>query len=158
MFPPGYFSPLHFPSPSIIIHSCKDEVSHVSLCGCVWVAQSCPTLWTPQTVAHQVSLSTEFSRQEYWSGLQFPSPEELPNPGIELWFPAWQADSLPFELQGSLSVDSVSLWEFSSQSCRFTVAFFLKGVPKGHEVDNVAILELLNSRNNTSNKLSKIVF
>ena len=92
--------------------------------------------------------------------MQFPSPEELPNPGIELWFPAWQADSLPFELQGSLSVDSVSLWEFSSQSCRFTVAFFLKGVPKGHEVDNVAILELLNSetRNNTSNKLSKIVF
>ena len=57
---------------------------------------------TPWTVAHQASLSMEFSRQEYWSGLPFPSPEELPNPGIEPWSPAWQADSLPFELQGSL--------------------------------------------------------
>ena len=50
----------------------------------------------------QASLTMEFSRQEYWSGLPFPSPEELPNTGIEPWFPAWQADSLPFELQGSL--------------------------------------------------------
>ena len=43
----------------------------------------------------------EFSRQDYWSGLPFPSPEDLPNPGIELWSPALQADSLPIELQGS---------------------------------------------------------
>ena len=41
----------------------------------------------------------EFSRQEYWSGLPFPFSEELPNPGIEPWSPALQADSLPFELQ-----------------------------------------------------------
>ena len=41
----------------------------------------------------------EFSRQEYWSGLPFPSPEVLLNPGIEPWSPASQADSLPFELQ-----------------------------------------------------------
>ena len=53
-------------------------------------------------VAHQASPSMEFSRQEYWSGLPFPSPEELPNPGIEPWSPASQANSLPFELQGSL--------------------------------------------------------
>ena len=39
-----------------------------------------------------------FSRQEYWSGLPFPSPEDLPDPGIEPWFPALQADSLLFEL------------------------------------------------------------
>jgi len=39
-------------------------------------------------------LSVEFSRQEYWSGLPFPSPEDLPDPGIELWSPALQADSL----------------------------------------------------------------
>ena len=45
----------------------------------------------------------EFSRQDYWRGLPFPSPEELPNPGIEPWPSAWQADSLPFELQGSLT-------------------------------------------------------
>ena len=69
----------------------------------VLVAQSCPTLCNPTTVAHQASLSMEFSRKEYWSGLPFPSPEELPNPGIETWSPAWQADSLPFELQGSLN-------------------------------------------------------
>ena len=42
-----------------------------------------------------------FSRQEYWSGLPFPSPEELPDPGITPRSPALQADSLQFELQGS---------------------------------------------------------
>ena len=57
---------------------------------------------TPQTIDHQASLSMEFSRQEYWSGLLFPSPEELPNPGIEPWSPAWQADSLLSELQGTI--------------------------------------------------------
>ena len=52
------------------------------------------------TVACQAPLSMGFSRQEYWSGLPFPSPEDLPDPGIEPWFPALQADSLPSELQG----------------------------------------------------------
>ena len=42
----------------------------------------------------------EFSRQEYWSGLLFPSPGDLPDPGIEPTFPALQADSLPSELPG----------------------------------------------------------
>ena len=37
----------------------------------------------PWTVAHQTPLSIEFSRQEYWSGLPFPSPENLPDPGIK---------------------------------------------------------------------------
>ena len=37
---------------------------------------------TPWTVAHQAPLSVEFSRQEYWSGLQFPFPGDLPDPGI----------------------------------------------------------------------------
>jgi len=41
-----------------------------------------------------------FSRQEYWSGLPFPSPGDLPNAGIESWSPELQADSLPTELQG----------------------------------------------------------
>ena len=50
---------------------------------------------TPWTAAHQAPLSIGLSRQEYWSGLPFPSPGELPDPGIELGFPAWQADSLP---------------------------------------------------------------
>ena len=53
---------------------------------------------TPWTVAHQAPLSVKFSRQEYWSGLPFPSPGDPPNPGIES--PALQADSLPTELPG----------------------------------------------------------
>ena len=48
---------------------------------------------TPWTVAHQVPLSMEFSRQEYWSGLPFPSPGDLPDPGIEPGSPTLQADS-----------------------------------------------------------------
>ena len=52
---------------------------------------------TPWTVALQAPLFTEFSRQEYWSGLLFPSPEDLPDPGIEPGSPALQADSLPSE-------------------------------------------------------------
>ena len=49
---------------------------------------------TPWTVAHQAPLSMGFSRQEYWSGLLFPSPGNLPDPGIEPGSPALQADSL----------------------------------------------------------------
>ena len=56
---------------------------------------------TPQTVAHQGPLSMGFSSQEYWNGLPFPSPGDLPNPGIESKSPALQADSLPSELQES---------------------------------------------------------
>ena len=52
---------------------------------------------TPWTVAHQALLSMEFSRQKYWSGLPFPSPGDLPNPGMEPGSPALQADSLPSE-------------------------------------------------------------
>ena len=48
----------------------------------------------------QVPLSVEFFRQEYWSGLTFPSPGDLPDPGIEPRSPALQADSLPSELSG----------------------------------------------------------
>ena len=55
---------------------------------------------TPWTIALQALLSMGFSRQEYWSGLPFPSPEDLPDPGIEPRSPVLQADSLPSELQG----------------------------------------------------------
>ena len=58
------------------------------------VARSCLTLATPGTVAHQAPLSMGFSRQGYWSGLPFPSPGDLPNPGIKPRSPALQADSL----------------------------------------------------------------
>ena len=62
------------------------------------VTKSCPTLVIPWTVACQAPLSMGFSRQEYWSGLPFPSPADLPNPGIEPRSPVLQADSLPTEL------------------------------------------------------------
>ena len=55
---------------------------------------------TPWTVAYQAALSMGFSRQEYWSGLAFPSPGELPNPGIEPGSPTLQADALPSEPPG----------------------------------------------------------
>ena len=56
---------------------------------------SCVQLFaTPWTVAHQAPPSMEFSRQEHWSGLPFPSPGDLPNPGIEPGSPALQADAL----------------------------------------------------------------
>ena len=57
------------------------------------VTKSCLTLLQP--LAHQASLSRGFSRQEYWSGLQFLSPGDLPSPGSKPGFPALQVDSLP---------------------------------------------------------------
>ena len=62
---------------------------------------SCVQLFvTPWTVAHQAPQSMEFSRQEYWSGLPFPSPGNLPNPGIEAGSPTLQADALQSEPPG----------------------------------------------------------
>ena len=65
-------------------------LSHFSL------VQLLATLWT---LARQAPLSMEYSRQEYWNGLPFPPPEDLPDPGVQptlfLCFPHWQASSLP---------------------------------------------------------------
>ena len=60
---------------------------------------------TPWTVAHQAPPSMGFSRQEYWSGVPFPSPGDLPNPGIEPGCPSLQADALPSEPTGKLYFD-----------------------------------------------------
>ena len=59
-------------------------------------------LWN---VDHQAPLSMGFSRQEYWTGLPSPSPEDLPDPGIECWSPALQVDSLPTELEGKPDIE-----------------------------------------------------
>ena len=67
------------------------------------VAQSCPTLCDPMYCSLPVSqspLSMGFSRQEYWSGLPFPSPGDLPDSGIEPRSPALQADALPSKPPG----------------------------------------------------------
>ena len=64
------------------------------------VAKSCLTLATWWTEEPGKLQFMGFSRPEYWSGLPFPSPGDLPNPGIEPRSPALEADSLPTELQG----------------------------------------------------------
>ena len=61
----------------------------VIICACAVMSDSV----TPGTVARQAPLSTEFPRQEYWSGLPFPSPEDLPDTGIKPRSPALQAGS-----------------------------------------------------------------
>ena len=67
---------------------------------------------TPWTVAHQAPPSMGFSRQEYWSGLPFPSPGDLPNPGIEPGSPVLQADALPSEPPGK-SKYKINIHEFT---------------------------------------------
>ena len=62
--------------------------------SCVWLSV------TPQTTARQAPLSMGFSRQEYWSGLPFPSPGDLPDPEIEPRSPVLEADALTSEPPG----------------------------------------------------------
>ena len=67
-----------------------------SFSSCCLLVKLCPTLFaTLWTVAWQSPLSVGFPRQEYWSWLPFPFPEDLHHPGIEPMSLAWQADSLP---------------------------------------------------------------
>ena len=62
---------------------------------------SCVRLFaTPWTVVYQAPPSMGFSRQEYWIGLPFPSPGDLPDPGIEAGYPALRGDDLPSEPPG----------------------------------------------------------
>ena len=67
----------------------------------VCVTQSCPTLCDPMAAAHQAPPSMGSSRQEDWSGVPFPSPADLPDPGIEPESPALQADPSPSEPPGN---------------------------------------------------------
>ena len=64
------------------------------------VAQSCPTLCDPMDCSPPGSSVHGFSRQGYWSGLSFPSPGDLPDPGMEPGYLVLQADSLLTELPG----------------------------------------------------------
>ena len=79
----------------------------VKLLSCVWLFA------TPWTVAYHSPLSMGFSRQEYWSGLPFPSLEDLPNPGTEPRSSALQADALPSESSGKPIV-FVQLCEYAT--------------------------------------------
>ena len=77
-----------------------EQLSSNSKYVTVLATQICPTVCKPMTVTHQATLSMKFSRQEYWSGLSCPLPEDLSDPGIKLRSPALQADTLPSELSG----------------------------------------------------------
>ena len=78
--------------------------------SCIWIFA------TPWTIASQAPLSMEFSRQEYWSGLPFPSPGDLPHPGIELRSPALQMDSLPSVSSSMVNFISIYFINFCDQS------------------------------------------
>ena len=80
------------------------------LCVCAQVL----SLATPWTIAHQAPLSMEFYRQEYWSGLAFPSPGDLPNPRIQ----PTSLVSLALAVQFSHSIMSDSLWPHGLQCAR----------------------------------------
>ena len=92
-----------------MLHTLGSVCVCVCVCLCVCVSHSgmspYATLWT---VAQQVPLSMESSRQEYWSGLPYPSPGNLSDPGIDPRSPPLQADSLYLSHQGSPSNHSVS--------------------------------------------------
>ena len=95
--------------------------------SCVWLFAA------PWTVAHQTPPSMEFSRQEYWSGLPFPSPGDLPDPGIEPGSPATQADAqMLYRLshQGSpfLSLVTKSIWGLHKPSQWGTLYLLLKSM------------------------------
>ena len=82
----SYLPQLRVHMTQLKIPACAPQLRPVCVCVCVCVCavtQSCPTLCDPQTVAHQAPLPNEFSRQEFWSGLPFPSPGDLPNPRIK---------------------------------------------------------------------------
>ena len=72
------------------------------------------TLWT---AAHQAPRSVGFSRQGYWSGLPFPSPD-LPDPGVEPGSPVLQADFLPFEPPGKpAQISTIPPWKRTPAGC-----------------------------------------
>ena len=83
----------------------SDLISQSSIsCVHAKLLQLCPTLCNPMDCNPPGLLSMGFSRQEYWSGLPFPFPGDLPDPGIQPAFsvsPALQMDSLPLSYQGS---------------------------------------------------------
>ena len=97
----------------------KCQILATVCCVCVSVTQLCLIFAIPWILACQIPLSMEFSRQKYWSGLLFPSPGDLPDPGIGPRSPALQADSLP-ESQG---LPGNSLGYFSDAYLNWRVPF-----------------------------------
>ena len=89
---------------------------------------------TPRTVAHQAPLSMGFSRQEYWSRLPFPSPGDLPDPGIEPRSTTLQADALTSEPPGLVHISKMfQILKFVCRSyskCRCNMNIVLYAIDK----------------------------
>ena len=85
--------------PSVQIHS---------LCAHAQLLSHVQLFVTPWTIARQAPLSMEFPRQEYWSGLPFPTPRDLPDPGIE------PMSLAPLALAGILFIHTVNLYPADS--------------------------------------------
>ena len=86
------------------------------------VTESCPIPATPWTVAHQAPLCMRFSRQEYWSGLPFPSPGDLPDSGSEPGSPTLQADSfqLSYIREAHKTIETFIIFSCFKPSTSFT--------------------------------------
>ena len=93
----------------------QQQPKRVLLCS---VTQSCQLSAAPWTVAHQAPLFMGFSRQEYWSGLPFPSPGDLLEQGIEPSSLALQAESLPFESPGKPRLIKTISFTFVPNNCK----------------------------------------
>ena len=91
----------------MIIHTHKDLQC--------WSLSRVRLFETPWIVACKPLLPMGFSRQEYWSGLPFPSPGDLPDLGVEPWSPALQADSLPTKLSGNVNYISIKQLKYNGK-------------------------------------------
>ena len=104
-----------------------DQFSSVQSLSRVWLFA------IPWTVTHQAPLSMEFSRHEYWSGLPFPSPVDLPDPGNKPVSPTLQADSLTSEPPGTCLINYTVVMDYIIWFSKcWTSLAYLRKFPLGH--------------------------
>ena len=106
------------------------------VCVVVWWFSCVQLLQLHGLGTYQAPLSMGFSRQEYWSGYPFPSPGDLPDPGIKPGSPALQLDSLPTELQGKPVCVCVCMYVLVAQLC-LTLCTPLDCSPPGSSVHGI---------------------
>ena len=110
---PGLLHILHWQADYLLlVQPGKLHLPNVCVC---WLLSHVQLFATPWAVASQAPLSMKFSRQEYWSGSPFPSPGDLPDPGIEPGSPSFEANSLPSEPPGSQIAITQSIQYLSNQ-------------------------------------------
>ena len=85
---------------------------------------------TPLTIVHQAPLSMEFSCQKHWDGLPFPSPGDLPDPGIKPMSPALQADSLAYEQHRSSNFGILNYIKCSKKILLFIKLWEIRNITK----------------------------